>query len=291
MSDRPKNIAASVKGRLLAHAKAAGQAFDQVLTRYVLERLLFRLSVSAHADRFVLKGAMLLTSWFDDPLRPTRDIDFLGFGDPAPEAMQALFAEILATAVEDDGVVFHPGDIRIETIREDVEYGGVRLKTVATLENTRVAVTIDIGFGDATTPEPEVLDYPVLLDLPVPRLRGYARETVVAEKFQAMVALGLANTRIKDFYDVWALQKHFVFDDARLSAAIRATFDRRDTEIPVEPPEAFTAAFAGDAGKQTLWKSFAADLEAPADLAVVVEALSDFLMPRAREAKARAPDG
>ena len=285
MASRPKNMAASVKARLLVHAKAAGSTFDQTLTRYVLERLLFRLSVSAHSDRFVLKGAMLLTSWFDDPLRPTRDIDFLGFGDPAPAAMRSVFADILATVVEEDGVAFDPDEIRIKAIREDVEYGGLRLKTVARIDNARVAVTIDIGFGDATTPEPELLNYPVLLDLPAPQLRAYARETVIAEKFQAMVALGLANTRIKDFYDIWVLQKHFVFDGTRLSAAIRATFDRRNTAIPAEPPEAFTASFAEDAGKQALWKSFTADLEAPTDLSVVVAALSDFLMPRARDAR------
>ncbi|NBW09145.1 MAG: nucleotidyl transferase AbiEii/AbiGii toxin family protein [Caulobacteraceae bacterium] len=286
MGDRRRNVAASVRSRLLSHAKATGLSFDQVLTRFVLERLLFRLAASQHADRFVLKGAMLLTSWFDDPLRPTRDIDFLGYGDPAPEAMKALFAEVLAMAVEDDGVIFRPDEITTETIRDDVEYGGVRLKTVATIENARVTVTVDIGFGDATTPAPESFDYPVLLGFPSPRLRGYARETVIAEKFQAMVSLGKANTRIKDFYDVWALRTHFAFEDERLATAIRATFDRRQTEIPVNPPTALTDQFSKDPGKRALWAAFSADLAgAPAELEEVIESVRDFLMPRAEQAR------
>jgi predicted nucleotidyltransferase component of viral defense system len=200
--------------------------------------------------------------------------------------MKALFAEVLAVPVEDDGVVFRPDEIRVETIREDVEYGGVRLKTVATVENARVSVTIDVAFGDATAPEPETFDYPVLLDFPAPRLRGYARETVIAEKFQAMVALGMANTRIKDFYDVWVLQDHFAFDDARLAAAIRATFDRRETDIPTDPPEALTDHFTMERSKIALWKAFSADLEnAPAELKAVVDALRAFLMPPAARAR------
>jgi len=177
-----KNLAASVRARLLKLSKANGQGFDLVLTRFGLERLLYRLSQSPHADRFVLKGAMLMMSWFDDPHRGTRDLELLGFGDPGEEAMLATFRDILAQDVE-DGVLFDPDTLRVGRIREELEYGGLRLRALASVGGARINLTIDIGFGDALEPEPEVVDYPVMLDPPAPRLRAYARETVIAEKF------------------------------------------------------------------------------------------------------------
>jgi predicted nucleotidyltransferase component of viral defense system len=288
MPKTPQNIAASVRARLLNHARAQGQAFDLVLTRYMLERLLYRLSRSAVADRFVLKGAMLVMTWFEAPHRGTRDLDLLGFGDPSPEALVRVFGEVMA-APEADGLVFDVGGLRAEPIREDVEYGGVRLRTQATLDGARIAVVIDIGFGDATAPGAELIDYPVLLNLPAPRLRAYARETVVAEKFQAMVALGRANTRMKDFYDIWVLARTYEFDGERLAQAIAATFARRATAIPTEPPDALTSAFAADAAKLTQWRAFTADLElAPAELDTVIADLRAFLMPHAVRARALA---
>jgi predicted nucleotidyltransferase component of viral defense system len=196
MAKEIKNIGASVRARLLQLARAGGQSFDLVLTRFALERLLFRLSQSPHADRYVLKGAMLMMSWFDDPHRSTRDLDLLGFGDPSPEPMLATFREILAQDAG-DGVVFDVDALRVDRIREDLEYGGLRLRTTAAISGARIALTIDIGFGDALEPGAEELDYPSMLDFPRPRLRGYARETVIAEKFQAMVALGRAGTGIR----------------------------------------------------------------------------------------------
>lgn len=285
MAKSPRNMAASVMGRLLAHAKANHLGFELVLVRYALERLLFRLSQSDHADKFVLKGAMLLTSWFADPLRPTRDLDFLGYGDPAPDVMKALITDVMQTPVEDDGIRFDVAAIQIMLIREDVEYGGLRLRTSAYIDRTRIPVTIDIGFGDATEPGVELLDYPSLLDLPTPHIRGYARETVIAEKFQAITNLGMANTRIKDFYDILVLKRAFTFDQARLGGAIRATFARRGTDVPTEPPEALTSAFGTDAAKVALWKSFTQDLETQEEeLDAVVSELRDFLMPFAAAA-------
>jgi predicted nucleotidyltransferase component of viral defense system len=241
----PRNVGASVRQRLLNLSRASGQPFDLLLTRYVLERLLYRLTRTPHRERFVLKGAMLLTTWFADPHRPTRDLDLLGFGDPAPEAMLAVFREVCAVT-ENDGVTFDGGALRIDRIREALEYGGLRLRTVATVAGARVNVVVDIGFGDAIEPGLEELDLPVLLDLPAPRLRAYARETVIAEKFQAIVALGRADTRFKDFYDLWLLSHTHTFDDDRLARAIQATFERRGTEIPVELPDALAPAFAND---------------------------------------------
>lgn len=284
MAKEIKNIGASVRARLFNLSKANGQSFDLVLTRFALERLLFRLSQSPHAERFVLKGAMLMMSWFDDPHRGTRDLDLLGFGDPSEAAMLATFGDILAQDTE-DGVVFDPDTLRVDRIREELDYGGLRLRAIASVGGARINLTIDIGFGDALEPGAEVVDYPVMLDLPAPRLRAYARETVIAEKFQAMVALGRANSRMKDFYDIWILSRSFRFDDDRLAQAIAATFARRETTVPTELPDALTPAFAADEQKQQQWRAFVEDVAVePGPLALVLEELADFLMPRARRA-------
>lgn len=278
MARQVRNLGASVRARLLTLSKAEGQSFDLVLTRFALERLLFRLSRSPHADRFVLKGAMLMMSWFDDPHRGTRDLDLLGFGDPSETAMLTTFRDILAQQVE-DGVSFDPDTLVVDRIREAFEYGGLRLRTVASVGGAKIRLTIDIGFGDALEPEAEVVDYPTMLDLPAPRLRAYARETVIAEKFQALVALGRANSRMKDFYDVWVLSRSFAFDGDRLARAIAATFAQRETEIPAEPPDSLTPAFAADGQKQQQWRAFAeAVATPPPPLGQVLDELSDFLM-------------
>lgn len=284
MAKELKNIGASVRARLLQLAKASGQSFDLVLTRFALERLLFRLAQSPHADRFVLKGAMLMMSWFDDPHRGTRDLDLLGFGDPEPESMLATFREILAQEAA-DGVEFDVDALRVDRIREELEYGGLRLRTTASISGARISLTIDIGFGDAMEPGAEMLDYPSMLAFPAPRLRAYARETVIAEKFQAMVALGRANSRMKDFYDIWILSKSFDFTDDRLARAIAATFARRATPIPVDPPDALTPAFASDEQKQRQWIAFVRDVAVnPGKFEEVVVSLAEFLMPHAVQA-------
>lgn len=278
MAKAIRNIGASVRARLQNLSRATGQSFDLILTRYALERLLYRLSTSAYAERFVLKGAMLLTSWFEDPHRATRDLDLLGFGDPSQDAMLAAFREILAVVV-DDGVEFDLHALRVNQIREELEYGGLRLRTTASISGARIAVIVDVGFGDALEPGVEVIDYPSLLDFPRPRLRAYARETVIAEKFQAMVALGRANSRMKDFYDVWLLSQSFPFDDARLARAIAATFKRRGSAIPVKLPDALTSAFAEDTQKQLQWRAFVENVAVnPGTLDEVIATISTFLM-------------
>jgi hypothetical protein len=281
----PRNVGASVRQRLLNLSRAGGPPFDILLTRYVLERLLYRLTLTPHAGRFVLKGAMLVTTWFADSYRQTRDVDLLGFGSAAPDAMLAVFQEVCAIQIE-DGVIIDAAGLRVDLIREALEYGGLRLRTTATVAVARVSIVIDIGFGDATEPGIEEMELPVLLDQPAPRLKAYARETVIAEKFQAMVALGLANTRYKDFYDVWVLSRAYPFDGDRLARAIRATFDRRRTAIPAIPPEALTAAFAGDPQKRQDWATYITDLGSPdLDLAQVAADLAAFLMPHAGQAR------
>lgn len=284
MADPAWNTGASVRARLLNLSRETGRPFESLLVQYALERLLHRLTRTEHAERFVLKGAMLLMTWLEIPLRATRDIDFLGFGEPSPDGMLQVFREVLAVDA-DDGVVFDIDALKVDRIREEVAYGGLRLQTSATIDKARIKVTIDIGFGDATEPGLQEMDYPALLDFPAPRLRAYARETVIAEKFQAMVNLGRANTRLKDFYDVWVLSRRFAFDDDRLARAMAATFNRRGTPLPTEPPDALTPAFSGDQEKQAQWRAFVENVaEDPGDLDGVVTDLAAFLMPHVRAA-------
>lgn len=291
MAKELRDIGASIRARLLQLSKRTGQSFDLVLTRFALERLLFRLAKSEDADRFVLKGAMLMMSWFDDPYRGTRDLDLLGFGDPAPEPMLATFRSILARDAG-DGVEFDTEALRIDRIREELEYGGLRLKTTATISGARVKLTIDIGFGDATEPGVDKIDYPSLLDFPAPRLRAYARETVIAEKFQAMVALGRANSRMKDYYDIWILSRSFDFSDDRLSRAVAATFARRNTALPDILPDGLTANFANDRQKQRQWQAFIEGVALdPGRLDQVVSDIWTFVMPHVEQARALAAEG
>ena len=281
----PTNMGASVRARLLKLSKDRNQPFQLLLTRYVLERLLYRLSSTTHRDRFVLKGAMLMTTWFDDPFRPTQDLDLLGFGDPDPDAMLAVFREI-CTVAANDGVAFDVQALAIDRVRDELEYGGLRIKTNATLDGARIRVLIDIGFGDAIEPGLNDVDMPVLLDLPSPRLRAYPQETVIAEKFQAMVMLGRANSRMKDLYDIWVLSRCYEFTGDRLSRAIAATFERRKTPIPIELPDALTQAFADDPTKQQQWISFVDNVAVqPGGLGDVISDLATFLMPHAEAAR------
>ncbi len=275
----PKDIGASVRARLLRLARERGEDFQLVLTRYANERLLFRLASSRHAHRFVLKGAALFTLWTGKPHRATRDLDLLGFGDPAVDRVREVFVEVLALDVSDDGVRFDLESIAVSLIREEQEYGGVRVELVARITNAQVRLQIDVGFGDAITPEASVVEFPPLLDFPAPRLRAYPRETVIAEKLEAMVQLGMANSRMKDFYDVAVLARDFDFDGAMLARAIGATFERRRTALPMTMPVALTAAFSKDSTKKTQWSGFVrkAGVRDAGTLAETIEAVRAFV--------------
>lgn len=267
MAEQPsppsRNVGASVRQRLLNLAHARGEPFEPLLIRYVLERLLHRLSLSPHRERFVLKGALLLTTWFDEPHRATRDLDLLGFGDPSDEALLAAFRDMMVIDV-DDGVVFDVSGLRIQSIRERQLYGGSRVQATAAVSGARVPVVIDVGFGDAVEPGVDEIALPVLLDMPSPWLRAYPQETVIAEKLHAMVTLGQANSRIKDYYDVWMLLRTFEIDHGRLRQAIEATFARRGTPIPTIALEGLSDAFAADDSKQRQWRAFARNLSVAA---------------------------
>jgi hypothetical protein len=230
----PKNVAASVKARLLHRAQRDGEELNSLLVRYVLERLLYRLASSAHADELILKGALLFIVWSERPHRATKDIDLLGSGTPDPRRLEGIFREVCQVPVVDDGLAFLAETVIAEPIREEAVYDGIRLRFVAQLGTAKVPIQVDVGFGDATTPEPTTLELPVLLDHPAPRLRAYARESTIAEKLHALVELGLANSRMKDYYDLWYLSKFYGFDGKLLATAVRSTFERRRTELPAK---------------------------------------------------------
>lgn len=275
-----RNLAASVRARLLARARDEGQDFNLVLTRYALERLLYRLSVSAHAGHFLLKGAMLFDLWFDIPHRPTRDADLLGFGPAELPHLEAVFRELCAMEL-DDGIHFDPDSVRAQAIRKEANYAGVRITLTGTLDRARCHAQVDIGFGDAVTPGPVTIEYPVILaEQPVPTLRAYPRDTVVSEKLETLVALGIANSRMKDYFDLWILSRYSDFDGTQLSRAIRATFERRGTPLPEGEPFGLSGAFTEDRQKQTQWQAFLrknALTETPLDEPVA--ALRAFLLP------------
>ena len=275
-----RNIAASVRARLLNKARTEKRDFNLLLTRYALERVLYRLSISEQSGQFLLKGALLFDLWFDLPHRPTHDADLLGFGSTDMPYLENQFREISQIA-SDDGIAFQADTVRAAEIRKEANYAGVRVTMLGLLDGTRCPVQIDIGFGDAVTPAPENVQYPVILDgMPQPQLRAYPRYTVVAEKLEAMVKLGILNSRMKDYFDLWVLARHSDFNGAVLATAIRATFERRGTGIPLGAPLGLTDEFGLDEQKTKQWQEFLRknSLE-PMPLTMVIEVLREFLLP------------
>lgn len=279
---RRMNMAASVRQRLLELARTRGEEFEYLLTRYGLERFLYRLGCSPYRESFILKGAMLLLLWGMDEHRPTRDADLLGFGDDDAEKLASTFRDVCQVAVADDGLLFNPASVQATAIREAMEYSGIRIKLAASLGKARITVQLDVGFGDAVTPVAEEAVYPTIIDLPPPRLQVYPKETVIAEKFQAMVHLGMANSRMKDFYDIWTISQKFPFAGEALSLAIQRTFQRRQTGVPAELPLALTEEFSSNPAKEMQWQGFIrrnglVDRDLP--LRAVTEAIATFIIP------------
>lgn len=283
MSDKPiKDASASIRQRLLNLRGELGENFMHILNRYVRERLLYRIGISQYSNRFVLKGAVLFVLWSDEPHRLTQDIDLLGLGDSSIPELVRVFQDICSLPAGDDGLLFPPDQIAAEEIREDQVYGGIRIKITAYLGKMRIPLQVDVGFGDAIIPGPDEVSIPSLLDLPNPRLRAYPRETVVAEKAQAIVVLGMANSRMKDFYDLWILAQSQEFDGGLLSEALRATFARRQTSIPEDIPIGLSEEFGTDTVKRTLWRAFIRKSGLTAcgpELDVVIQAIREFLFP------------
>lgn len=256
MNNPRDGLARSVQTQLVRHAKAINTDPNLVLTRYAVERFLYRLSRSPHVERFVLKGALLMLAWLGDTLRPTRDADLLGFGDLPDDVLEQIFISVCKVDVEPDAMVFLADTVRVEPIRATDAYGGQRVTLDAILGAARLRVQVDVGIGDAVVPPPTWLDYPSLLDLPRPRLRAYAAETVIAEKFHAIVVLGLRNSRMKDYFDLHALSREDAVNVSQVHAAIAATFERRKTPLPDGWPLGLSDTFAHDVAKLAQWKAF-----------------------------------
>jgi predicted nucleotidyltransferase component of viral defense system len=282
VTQRPNDLGASVRDRLGQLARIRGDDVQLLLTRYANERLLHRLSVSVYANEFVLKGAALFTLWTGRMHRATRDLDLLGFGSDDLEHVRDVFREVLSQRSEPDGVEFDADTLDVQTIREGQEYGGARVALIARIAQARIRLQVDIGYGDAVTPQAEDVVFPALLEFPAPRLRAYPRQTVVAEKLEAMVHLGVANSRMKDFFDLAFLARRFDFDGATLVTAIRATFARRGTTPPDGRPIAWTPAFTADASKRTQWTAFlrkSGATEAVTSLVATVDEIDRFAGP------------
>jgi predicted nucleotidyltransferase component of viral defense system len=288
MSVERGGLAQSVQVRLARYAREIGVDPNLVLTRYGVERFLYRLSRSPYAEQFVLKGALLLLVWLGETLRPTRDADLLGFGELSDDALNSIFREVCAIEVEPDAVTLLPDTVEVRAIREEDAYGGRRVTLQARLGPARIRVQVDIGIGDAVVPGPQWLEYPSLRDLPRPRLRAYPREVVVAEKLHAVVLLGMRNSRMKDYFDVHALLREGSVDPRQLASAIASTFERRRTDVPEGLPVGLSDAFSDDAGHQTRWLAFLDKnrLQGPS-LADVVREIRDGLGQSFEEARRR----
>ena len=284
-----KNIPASIRQKLSNLAQKRNDDFGLILTKYGLERILFRLSKSKYRNIFVLKGALLFELWTKERHRPTRDADFLATGDSSPERFVRIFQELSAFEFTDDALRFDAKTVKAQRIKENADYEGVRVTLTAFLDKAQIPIQIDIGFGDTVTPGPVETDYPTLLDLPSPHLLAYPRETVISEKLEAIVKLGIANTRMKDFHDLHSLSNIFDFDGQILAEAIRATFLKRRTEFPSEGiPLAFTPEFYEDQMKVKQWNAFCNKNKSyiqQTGLKVIVEDLAAFLVPVINSAK------
>jgi len=283
-SEKPINIAASIRDRLLNLSKKRGENYNYLLTLYVGERLLYRLSQSPYQQQYILKGATLFKVWNGEPHRATKDLDFLSFGNNEVKYIEKVFQEICLIECEQDGIIFLPESSKIQVIKEDQQYEGVRVEITGKLGTNLCKLQVDIGFGDAVTPDPQEKEIDTILDAPKPILKIYPRETAIAEKFQAMVSLGIINSRMKDFYDIWFLcqDKDFKFHGDLLCQAIENTFNRRKTEIPIKEPLAFTQEFTNDPDKQKQWTAFLKKSnigEPQLKLDDVVAVIKNFIMP------------
>lgn len=259
MSKPKKNIAASVRQRLLNKAKAEQRPNTEILQYYAMERFLYRLNLSRHSEGFILKGALMLRVWHAPEARPTMDIDMLGLTKNSPETIAQQVKEILATKTEDDGIQFDATSLKTEIIKEDADYQGVRVRFIGELNGALISLQLDIGFGDAVVPKATLEEFPTLLDQPAPTVLCYSRESIIAEKFEAMVKLGGLNSRMKDFYDIWLLARQFNFEGAILAEAIRQTFQQRETPLPSHLPT--SKEFVEQ--KQSQWQAFHKRLSAP----------------------------
>ena len=277
----PKNVSASVHQRLLNKAKAENRPFNELLQYYAMERFLFRLSLSEHKDKFILKGAMMFRAWNVSINRPTKDIDFLGITDNEISNIVDLLKNVCRVSIDPDGLSFDMESFSGEVIKEDADYEGARITFIGYLDTARVNMQIDVGFNDFVSPKPEMISLPSILDFPSPTINCYSRESVIAEKLEAMIKLGELNSRMKDFYDIFILSKSFSFEGEKLARAIKATFERRSTQIPKDNPLALSDEFVNSTDKIHQWKAFKNRnnlKDFSIDFSQLIKALGEFLL-------------
>lgn len=283
MKKKPvKDVSASVRARLLNLARSAGRDFQELTIRYTVERFLARLAESEHRDRFILKGAMLYIPWKLDDKRTTMDLDLLGFGSPDMKNLRMVFQQICGTEIEDDGLMFNKESVTVTQIREESVYDGVRIIVRVTLGSMPIRLQVDVGFGDQIIPTPQTVEFPALLAEHGPVIRSYSPETVIAEKFNAMIVLGMANSRMKDYFDIWMLSRNFTVEAEVLREAIKQTFSKRRTELPQNEPVALSGDFFSNESKQSQWKGFIRKqrrLDSAPGLTEIIEVLRTFLLP------------
>ena len=275
------NMPASVRAQLQNKAKEANRPFAEMLQYYSMERFLYRFSKTPYSTQFILKGALMFTAWNIPQRRTTLDIDFLARFDNQIDSIEKVIKDICKVKVVSDGLVFDPETVKGMRIKEDADYEGVRVKFVGFLERARIPMQMDIGFGDIIYPRPKIFDYPVILDLPKPHLKGYPQESVVSDKFEAMVKLGLLNSRMKDFFDIWLMMRQFDFDGLNLSEALKRTFKHRKTELPQKRPLFAEEIYDDKSDRQMLWMAFLRknDIKhVPNTLSATAKAIEKFLI-------------
>jgi predicted nucleotidyltransferase component of viral defense system len=276
-----KNIQASIRARLQNKARETSRPFSEILQYYGMERFLYRVSRSKHADRFILKGALMFTVWQLPERRTTLDIDFAAYYDNRIEAVEKMIKDICRISMSQDGLIFDPQTVKGSRIKEEADYEGVRIKFTGFLERSRIPMQIDVAFGDIIYPKSRVIDYPVILDFPKPHLKGYPIESVISEKFETMIKLGLLNSRMKDFYDIWLMMRRFDFDGLKLSEALKRTFTHRKTILPKDRPLFSEEIYDDKSDRQMLWKAFLRKgniKHAPEKLSITAREIEDFLV-------------
>ena len=276
-----KNIEASVRARLQNKAKETNRPFSEVFQYYGMERFLYRVSQSKYADKFVLKGALMFTVWHVPERRTTLDIDFLAQCNNQIARIEKMIKDICKINVVSDGLIFDPKNVKGQRIKENADYEGMRVKFVGLLERSRIPMQVDIGFGDSIYPKPKIIEYPAILDFPKARLKGYPVDSVVSEKFEAMIKLGLLNSRMKDFYDIWLMMRQFDFDGSKLTEALKRTFKHRKTCLPQHKTLFAEEIYDEKSDRQTLWKAFLikGDIKhAPEKLSTTAREIEKFLI-------------
>jgi len=276
-----KNLQASIRARLQNKAKETNRSFSEILQYYGMERFLYRFSRSKYADKFILKGALMFTVWQIPERRTTLDIDFLAYYDNQIASIEKVVKDVCEITEEPDGLIFDSETVKGQTIKEDADCEGVRVKFIGFLERSRIPMQIDVGFGDVIYPKPNVIDYPVILDFPKPHLKGYPAESIVSEKFESMVKLALLNSRMKDFYDIWLMMRKVNFNGAQLAEALRKTFEHRKTSFPQDRPLFAEEIYDEKSDRQTLWKAFLkkGDIKhTPEKLSAIAREIEEFLI-------------